>query len=77
MIDVLPSNSLLAYCKNNATLAQSTYYLISNNITKADTLNTIRSGETMVDVGFGILFNCYYSAWTAVNPATYSAVFGG
>ena len=31
----------------------------------------------MFDVGYGILFNCYYSVWGAVNPATYSDTFGG
>jgi hypothetical protein len=77
MIDVLPTNSLLAFCKNNVTLAQSTYYLITNNATKSDYLNTIKSTETMFDVFYGIMFNCYYSAWTAINPATYSTVFGG
>jgi hypothetical protein len=31
----------------------------------------------MFDQIYGITFNCYYSMWTAVNPATYSTVFGG
>lgn len=31
----------------------------------------------MFDVAYGIIFNCYYSAWSALNPATYSTVFGG
>lgn len=31
----------------------------------------------MMSVGYGIVFNCYYSVWTAINPATYSTVFSG
>lgn len=77
MIDVLPSNSLLAYCKNNVTLSHTTYTLITNNLTKSDITNTVKSAETMFDVGYGIIFNCYYSVWTAINPDTYSSVFGG
>lgn len=77
MIDVLPSNSLLAFCKNNITLSYNTYFLIANNFTKADSLNTVRSTESMFDVAYGIVFNCYYSAWSAINPASYSSVFGG
>jgi hypothetical protein len=77
MIDVLPSNSLLAFCKNNVTLSYTTYYQITNNFTVGDTLDTVKSVNSMFDVFYGILFNCYYSAWSALNPATYSTVFGG
>ena len=37
----------------------------------------MRSAETMFDVVYGVFFNCYYSVWTAANPATYSETFGG
>ena len=77
MIDVLPANSLLAFCKNNVTLSYDTYNLIANNFTKSDMLNTLRSTETMFDVANSVIFNCYYSAWSAVDPNTYNSVFGG
>ena len=77
MIDVLPSNSLLAFCKNNVTQAYSTYGLLQNNVTNTDVLNTLISANTMFDVIYGITFNCYYSVWTVINPSTYSTVFGG
>ena len=50
---------------------------MANNYTKSDTLNTIKSAETMFDIAYGVMFNCYYSVWTAVNPASYKEVFGG
>ena len=37
----------------------------------------MRSAETMFDVFYGVTFNCYYSVWTVINPATYNSVFGG
>lgn len=77
MIDVLPSNSMLAFCKNNATLSYDYYNRIVANATKADILNTLRSTETILDIGYGVIFNCYYSAWSVVNPATYTDTFGG
>ena len=77
MIDVLPSNSLLSFCKNNVTVAEPSYQRIYQNITKVDLLNSARSIESMFDVSHGVIFNCYYSVWTAVDPSTYSGVFGG
>jgi len=37
----------------------------------------LRSTETMFDIFYGTVFNCYYSVWTVINPTTYNEVFGG
>lgn len=51
--------------------------MIANNITNSDALDTLKSVHSMFSVSYGILFNCYYSAYSAVNPSTYASIFGG
>lgn len=62
MIDVLPADNMLAYCKNNATASYDNFFRMKNNYTSADKLNTLITTETLFDNALGIVFNCYYSA---------------
>ena len=74
-IDVLPKDNILSFCKNNITISPDHVNYITANYTSFDLLNLMKSGEAITDVGSSIIFNCYYSVFSIIDPVTYSNLF--
>ena len=52
------------------------YNMLNHNLTVAyDTLKFLQTIESSTDVGSHLIFNCYYSAFSIVDPKTYSNLF--
>ena len=77
-INVLPTDNILAFCKNNATLVMPEYNKYVYNITVVpDTLKVLYTIDNSADLFSSLFFNCYYSAFSVVDPKTYSNLFVG
>ena len=75
---MLPTDNILSFCKNNATNVMTQYGYLNHNLTVAyDTLKFLQSIESATDVGSHLIFNCYYSAFSVVDPKTYANLFSG
>lgn len=72
----MPTDSMIAYCKNNATDISTQYVYIVEKFSDSTTiLDGLKGIQALIRDLHGSLFNCYYTITNPVQAAQYNKEF--
>lgn len=75
-VSVLPTDSMIAYCKNNATdISTQITYIGTKFTTTGGFIDGLKGIQALIKDLHGSLFNCYYTVTNPVQAAQYNKDF--